>query len=230
MFTCHEHITDLFEEAGGAVRLLPSRDGSYRARRPKLPIQELPPPTPSLVPEQPEPARVAPVDPNPLLQMAAEELLYDPVHPLPEKPRRKRQPRPAEDWNDLHALSQAWRNRFQTLRESPKQEVPKLQLPDSWPVAELPLPKPPPAPAEPMVQPVKAKQVVAISPSETFEVLAYRTPIEIDEPMIIASGQQQFDTVILSAAEPTPPPPKHLTSRPAHRRFAWDSPEMYLDE
>src|SRR5262249_37914416 len=55
MFTCHEHITDIFEDAGGEVRLLPSRDGTIRHRRPRAVVQELPPPTPSVVPEELEP-------------------------------------------------------------------------------------------------------------------------------------------------------------------------------
>ena len=48
MFTCHEHITDIFEDAGGQVRLLPSRDGTIRAAEPRRPVAELPPPTPSV--------------------------------------------------------------------------------------------------------------------------------------------------------------------------------------
>src|SRR4051795_3100871 len=60
MFTCHEHITDIFEEAGGEVRLLPSRDGTIRQRRPRGGVKELPPPTPSVTPEEPEPLRVPP--------------------------------------------------------------------------------------------------------------------------------------------------------------------------
>src|SRR5437762_3092812 len=108
MFTCHEHITDIFEEAGGEVRLLPSRDGTIRHRRPRAAVKELPPPTPSVTPEEIEPVRVTPpVDPNPLLQMAAaEEVWFDPVHPLPEKPKRKKKPKPhaIEEWPDIHAL------------------------------------------------------------------------------------------------------------------------------
>src|SRR6185369_17407718 len=55
MFTCHEHITDLFEDAGGAVRLLPSRDGSVRKRRTRTVVEELPPPMPATEPVETPP-------------------------------------------------------------------------------------------------------------------------------------------------------------------------------
>ena len=72
MFTCHEHITDIFEDAGGQVRVLPSRDGTIRVRQRRLPaielpaveppvveppVVELPPPTPSVLPDEPESPR-----------------------------------------------------------------------------------------------------------------------------------------------------------------------------
>jgi hypothetical protein len=61
-----------------------------------------------------------PVDPNPLLQMAAEEdSLFDPVHPLPERPQPPK-------------------------RERRKKLRPKL--PDHWPIAQLPVTAPKPAP------------------------------------------------------------------------------------
>src|SRR5207245_734165 len=71
MFTCHEHITDIFEDAGGEVRVLPSRDGTVRKRRLRTVVQELPPPTPAADPIEPPPVRIAPeFDPNPLFQIA----------------------------------------------------------------------------------------------------------------------------------------------------------------
>src|SRR5262245_32734956 len=87
MFTCHEHITDIFEDAAAEIRVLPSRDGSERFRKRRKLVEELPPPTPPLMPDEPEPVRTLPtVDPNPLLAMAAEEVLFDPLYPLPPKP------------------------------------------------------------------------------------------------------------------------------------------------
>jgi hypothetical protein len=205
MFTCHEHITDIFEEAGGAVRLLPSRDGSVRRRRAKTVVEELPPPTPSATPEEPVPVRLPVIDPNPLLQMAACELLYDPVHPLPERPKRKR-PR-SDDWSDLHALSQAWRSRFWSLREPAVDRTPELKLPDYWPLAEISKPKPTVA--------IEEKPVVAAAfVPETFEVLAYRSPAEIDEAVVaISHAEPESATIVFSGAEIGPPAPKRLARR-----------------
>ena len=138
MFTCHEHITDIFEDAGGSVRLLPSRDGSVRKRRTRTVVEELPPPTPAADPVEPTPVRITPeIDPNPLFQMAAaEEILFDPVHPLPEKPKTKRKPKPAnEPWLDT---SEAWQRRFQSVMQPTEIRLPELKLPDFWPVAEIP--------------------------------------------------------------------------------------------
>ena len=116
MFTCHEHITDIFEEAAADVRVLPPRDGSEPVRRRRKPVLEIePPPPPPAVPEPVDPPRIRipEIDPNPLLQMAAqEEPLFDPVHPLPEKHRRER-----------------------------KRKL-KPKLPDYWPLAEIPQPRP----------------------------------------------------------------------------------------
>jgi len=178
MFTCHEHITDLFEEAGGTVRLLPSRDGSLRTRRAKKVVQELPPPTPSVVPEAPPPVRMPTIDPNPLLQMAAAELLFDPVHPLPPKPKRRKKHRPAEDWSEIHALSQAWRNRFWSLREAPPKPLPKL--PDYWPLAGLDRPR---------AEPITTRTLIAGGPApEMFEMFAYRPPEAAEEQMLVAAN------------------------------------------
>jgi uncharacterized protein YhaN len=219
MFTCHEHITDIFEDVGGEVRLLPSRDGSIRQRRPRTAAIELPPPTPSAAPDEPQPVRIPqPVDPNPLLQMAAaEETLFDPVHPLPEKPKRKRKPKPVtEQWPDTTALSAAWRKRFHSLRDAADRRLPESNLPDYWPVADV---------AVPSVKPQAALPAAV----ESFEVLAYRLPTLADEsPQILFEAAAEPSTHILSAASPTPAAPKHLAAR--RERFAWESPEMYQDE
>jgi hypothetical protein len=255
MFTCHEHITDIFEDAQAEVRVLPSRDGSERVRRRRPIVQELPPPTPSAIPDEPEPVRTLPqFDPNPLLQMAAaEEPEFDPVHPLPEKPakpkrEKKKKPTPLPDsWplEDITALSQAWHKRYQSLAEAPR--VPDLHLPDAWPVAPLPAPQQQPVielrlpdqwplakiPAEPAPKRIPAaKPPAPPRPAyvpETFEVLAYRTPAEtwtIAEAPPTPPAPKATVT-ILSPAEPTPPPPKHRTKR---QRFTWESPEMYVEE
>jgi uncharacterized protein YhaN len=234
MFTCHEHITDIFEDAEADVRVLPSRDGSTRVRRRRQPAVELPPPTPSVVPEEPEPVRVQPeIDPNPLLQMAAADApLFDPVHPLPEKPKRerKRKSKAAEDWSDLHTLSAAWRNRFRSVSDAPPRAV-ELHLPDSWPLAEAPQPArivkltlPDQWPVA--EQPAPKPRVVAPPVPEMFEILAYRVPTADEQLVVVPSPPPK--AIILSPPQPTPPAPKHLAAR--RQRFTWESPEMYVED
>jgi uncharacterized protein YhaN len=155
MFTCHEHITDIFEDAGGQVRLLPARDGKVRERRVRKAADIEPPALPAPSPE-PEPVRSLPIDPNPLLQMAAaEEQMFDPVHPLPPKPKREKRktPQPATAPLNLH-------------------------LPDSWPLAPLPPAPKPPSPPLPVLDPPRVVMPMAM---ETFEVLAYRPPMPAEE-------------------------------------------------
>jgi hypothetical protein len=252
MFTCHEHITDLFEEAGGSVRLLPARDGSIRLRKRRI-VQELAPPTPPLEPIEPAPVRISPpLDPNPLFQMAASELLFDPVHPLPEKPKKKRKPTPANDeWLDTGALSEAWQKRFQSLREPTEIRLPELKLPDSWPVAELPrTPKPVPTlklpdswpvaqipvakprplpvkpmPAKPPVEPREPRGIPG-----TFQVLVYRPPTASDQTVVMPVEAQETTTIVVSPPEQTPPPPKLIGAKRKRDRFTWESPEMYVEE
>jgi len=176
-------------------------------------MQELPPPTPSVTPEEPQPVRIhAPVDPNPLLQMAAaEEELFDPVHPLPEKPKRKKKAKPQPEWEDLHALSAAWRRQFSSLRQ-PQPPI-DLMLPDYWPVAEIKHTEPPPAP-----RPV----------ASMFEVLVYRPAAPAEDSISILPGRiEEAQRRIDSPVESAPPAPKHLQSR--RERFTWESPEMYGD-
>ena len=71
-----------------------------------------------------------------------------------------------------------------------------------------------------------AKPIVAAPPvAETFEVLAYRMPTAA-EPIAVTTIPST--TVFIAPAEPTPPPPKHLSRR--RERFTWESPEMYREE
>jgi hypothetical protein len=245
MFTCHEHITDIFEDAQAEVRVLPSRDGSERVRRRRPIAVELPPPTPSVVPDEPEPVRTHPtIDPNPLLQMAAlESPQFDPVHPLPAKPKRERKKKSAQalpdSWPlaDISALSEAWHKRYQSLHEPPC--VPDLHLPDAWPVADLPTPPPMPvvelklpdqwplaSEPPPKRQPAPKPPPRPVYIPETFEVLAYRTPAETWTIADIPPAPQSAVTFI-SPPEQTPPPPKHHAQR---RRFTWESPEMYVED
>jgi hypothetical protein len=247
MFTCHEHITDIFEDARAEVRVLPSRDGKRRERRRRPAVVELPPPLPAPPPEEPSPVRTRPeADPNPLFQMAAaDEPVYDPVHPLPERPARPEKPRRTKKKKPLE-LPDYW-----PLAELPASQPPpppELELPDAWPLAEVSEPRrrveplrldlpdswplaPLPAPSVPLVvEPVAAPYARPLP--ETFEVLAYRAVPESAAITITPlTGEAQaapVATVILSPAEPTPPAPKRLASR--RRRFTWESPEMYWEE
>ena len=242
MFTCHEHITDIFEAAGGEVRLLPSRDGKVRQRRIRQTVEELPPPTPTAVPEEPEPVRVSPaIDPNPLLQMAAvEEPQFDPVHPLPPSPRRekkkKAKPQAAESWPDIGALSAAWRRRFASVREPAPLPPIDLKLPDFWPVAPLPPAPVAAAPASALpdewpLAPIPEQPRPRMAASlESFEVLAYRPFSPTAERVVDPTTVRPQTTFVISQAESLPRAPKHLTPRREHQRFTWESPEMYHEE
>jgi hypothetical protein len=221
MFTCHEHITDIFEDAQADVRVLPPRDGSEPVRRRRKAVVELePPPPPSIVPEPIDLPRIVQpqFDPNPLLQMAAnEEPLFDPVHPLPEKPRRER-----------------------------KRKL-KTKLPDYWPIAEIPLPKPPVVETKlpdqwPVAEvPAAHTEVAVVAAPATFEVLAYRCQPESWTQVELPVATPEFPPprprpqpetkIIIAQAEPLPPP-KHLQPRrqSESHRFAWESPEMYWEE
>jgi len=227
---------------------LPSRDGSERVRRRRKLVEELPPPTPSPLPVEPEPVRVMPpVDPNPLFQMAAaEEPEFDPVHPLPERPKKERRKKtkapPQWQAEDLAALSAAWQKRFADLRKVAPQPTAELSLPDYWPVAnlstlsdgwqrqrsvELKFPDFWPIAETPRSVPVQ-RPAPAARTIETFEVLAFRHPttLELVTSQSPAASAQPA-AIILSPAQPTP---KHLTAARERKRFTWESPEMYSEE
>jgi uncharacterized protein YhaN len=218
MFTCHEHITDIFEDAEADVRVLPSRDGSVRLRRKRVPVVELPPPIEPLVPEEPEPLRVRPeVDPNPLFQQAAaEEPEFDPVYPLPEKVEPSERPKRERKKKLKPKLPDYWP--IAELPAKPAPPAPRLDLPDAWPIAELPAPP----------------RRVSMPVAESFEVLAFRYPTDtLPAVEAIASPAAEPDpprTIIIAPPEPTPPAPKHLAVQRNRRRFTWESPEMYWEE
>ncbi len=141
MFTCHEHIVEIFRQADVEVRLIPERNQKAAAIEPekpkrkrkepppvKAPVVELPPPPPPPIVPEAEPAEPRyVVDPNALLSCAAvEDELYDStnVHELRrqiERPR-KRRPQPAPQYK----------------------VVTNYGLPESWPLAPLPPQTPPP--------------------------------------------------------------------------------------
>lgn len=230
MFTCHEHITDIFEEAEAAVVELPTRDGGRRLSRKRRAVVELdPPPPPPVVLPEVELPRIKELDfnPNPLFQIAANSEEFDPVYPLPEKPKKVRKAKPKKlDLPDHWPLAE--------LPAARPAKLPKLKLPDQWPLAEIPAP-------------TTTVRVSSDTPIESFEVLAYRsqpaewsyaalsvaeplTTVVADPPAPPPRKAKAEKTIVISPAQPTPPPPKYLSPRPERHRFTWESPEMYWDE
>lgn len=148
MFTCHEHITAIFQAAGAAIRMLPTRDGT-----PHPGVQELPPPLVEEPPPQtPDPRRDATVDPNELFLAAAEAAQpAETVFEWPEdatgvapavvpstasrgsKPKTGAKLADREAWAAARALRQAWQRRLAKL-PSPSQPP----APDFPPAAEVP--------------------------------------------------------------------------------------------
>ena len=229
MFTCHEHITDIMEDAKADVRVLPRRDGNPVVRKKRTVELELPPPLPLTPAIETMPVRLPPIDPNPLFQMAAAEAPeFDPVYPLPDPPELPKLP---DFWPLADSLVQVARR----PKKSPP--TPPVTLPDSWPVAELPKPKLRPTPPVPVAAPRMLPETVSYSTSfqaDSFEVLAYRQSsddaVAIAELPLISAAQQPGSIVVISPPEKTPPAPKHLSKKQLAQRFAWESPEMYREE
>lgn len=89
MFTCHEHIMQIFREARAEVRLLPSREGEQKSEIPAIPpvaavAPPPPPPPPPPAPEpeptpEPKPLRRRKVERRPAAVVpVAEEPVYEP--------------------------------------------------------------------------------------------------------------------------------------------------------
>jgi uncharacterized protein YhaN len=226
MFTCHEHITDIFEDAKADIRLLPHRGGEVDPRpvkRRRRPVVELPPPPPPpIVPEPEQPLRP---DPNPLLMQAAEEehwfadILDLPKKelPLPPPPPRKEKRRPAARYK---IVPRDWNRDSWPLVHVAKAAPPpvELDLPDVWPVAQVAASKP--KFVQPVFEPVEYLAYRPLPDAWTIAVLPEPAPVPAPPP----------PKVIYSSAEPTPPPPKMLKANPERQRFTWESPEMYHED
>jgi uncharacterized protein YhaN len=227
MFTCHEHIRQLFETLEVEIRSLPARATTempselppvIETKRPKRrkvepqpePVAELPPPpAPLVVPDELVP-RLPAVDPNLLFAGAAnEEQWYDPT------------------------------NAYELARQPQPVATPKL--PDFWPIAELP----PPPPPQPSYEVISFRYPLVESPPKAPRVVLPPPPPPPPMPVIIEPLPEP------AAVEPPPsPPPKKdkppkpakqpkplpmaeeqpttaVASRPEPRRFTWDSPEIY---
>jgi uncharacterized protein YhaN len=212
MFTCHEHITDIFEDAQANICVLPTRDGTRPNRRRSRATVELPPPTPSLIPDEPVPVRHPPhIDPNPLFQMSAHDgPEFDPVYPLPTKRDRRKKHRQPAHWQteEFSALSEAWHKRFRDVLDASHEQKP---------VAEVP----------------PAADIQNLSPyyPDTFEVLAFRgSPdawsLEVEPQAVTAPSP----AILVHSSAESVPPPNHLAVAREPKRFAWASPEMYREE
>jgi len=167
MFTCHEHIMRIFEEAQTEIRLLPARHGKVvepvvvlsppppepekpkrKKQRPPEPVVELPPPPPPVIVPDEEPQRLQWPDPNELFSRAEKEERW--FYPT---------------------------NEFEIpVEKEPAPVVVISNLPDYWPVAAIPAPvvvqKPAPIPA-PAPEPGK---VARIDPPAPPKVIRRRRP------------------------------------------------------
>lgn len=216
MFTCHEHIVQIFREAQIEVRTIPQRgkraapvvetEKPKRRRKEaepvKSPVVELPPPPPpALVPEEEPISPRYTVDPNDLFSQAAqEEPLYDQLnfHHVPPPPARQRQ-------------------RQRRSASSPKYQVLSHSgLPDGWPLAEMPVAPSPPRQPEP----------------EPYHVIAFRYlpdswPLASMPPIEPAPNAQA--PAPPPSAPGSPPPPRIPNTPTPEHRFTWESPEMYWE-
>jgi hypothetical protein len=255
LFTCHEHIRDLFQEVEVEVRTLPARSPQAetiveskkpKRRKPILepapepePVAELPPP-PAPLSEEPAP-RLPEVDPNALFDTAVDH----------------------DEWDPTNAFELAKR----------PQLVPDLNLPDFWPIAELPksspvrkpkkpAPPPPAAPAASVAQSLPDFWPIAEPPAPPpppppealYEVISFRYPAEtpprrnappappappplpepvVAEPPVVENGDGQR-AIVEPETSPEPEPVLAITEpaprRQRRARFAWESPEMYWDD
>src|SRR4029078_7586837 len=103
------------------------------------------------------------------------------------------------EWADLNALSAAWRMRFASLRQ-PKPQI-ELNLPDSWPIAEI--------------KQVEPSPVRRPSP-QMFEVLVYRPAAPAEDSIAVLPGGEQLQRRIDSQPGPEPPAPEPPHTPPDH--------------
>jgi hypothetical protein len=231
MFTCHEHITDIFEEARAEIRVLPHRGEEVDPRpvKRRKKAVAVPPPV-KAEPIQPKPIPPQRPDPNPLLNQAADEEHWfadvldlppkspapmPPIpQPLPVLPKVKKSKAASRykivprDWNrDQWPLAHV-------AKAAPP--PPPLELPDQWPVADAPQP---PRVVQPYFEPVEYLAYRALPAS--WEI-ADVPPVPVVPPPV---------KLYVAPPEPTPPPPKLATARRELRqRFTWESPEMYHED
>jgi uncharacterized protein YhaN len=251
MFTCHEHISRIFEEARVSVRTLPVRQNMVASsKKPKKkkevppPVAELPPP--AIVPEEP-PLRLE--LPNSLFSQASqEEIWYDPTNAYE---MRKPIVVPVLNLPDSWALApiapvkrtvpklnlpDAWPVAaiLPAKRLPTPKPIPQLKLPDAWPLAEMPLPKPKPIP-----EPAAAYQVYSFRylpdswplATEPATVVAPPAPVPVPvvaPPIPVPVAAKPVVAKTVAVVEPPKPVPLPAIASP-RRRFTWDSPDLYWE-
>lgn len=160
LFTCHEHIMQIFREVQAQVRLLPGRDAVIEERKAPPPVARRPAPPPPPAPEpepEPEPAAVLPVEPV-------------------EPPRRRRKP---ERRPPARPVAQPLVSVIPLAEEiEPRATIglmdDEYRLADAEPVANVPTfePEPEPAPAPPpppAPAPAARKSPPAPRPAKRYE-------------------------------------------------------------
>ncbi len=139
VFTCHEHIAELFADLGVAVQALPDHAGrlrSFAPRREAAPAVPAPPPEP-VEEQRSEPAHPPPTDERSTRtrrkrtgRRRAQPSGRQPPEPRKEEPTREAVPAPAppdEDMTEVEPL------RKRALEEPPREETPQAQPVESEP-------------------------------------------------------------------------------------------------
>ena len=257
LFTCHEHIQQICEEAnfvarnlpnrGTTVDVIPAEPAKKKRKKAEPPKIELPPP-PSPV-EEPKRERIT-VDPNELLDKASiEEQWYDPTNAWLLK--KLPPPEPVVKHTDYWPLAAAPAPSRPVVIAAPEPPPqPRVsgyawgvtELPDTWALAAPPAPLPPPPPTpsyEVFSFPYLPEPVAAPAPPPPPrpEAIAPPKPIVIAPPPPAPSAPLVIEPIYVAVPpepvvvqpEPAlqPPAPPVATKSESPRRFTWESPEMY---
>ena len=236
LFTCHEHIQQICEEANFVARNLPNRGTTVEAipaeparkkkkkELPKIePKIELPPPPPPEPIEEPKRERIT-IDPNELFDKASvEEQWFDPTNAwlmkkLPPAPPPVPVLKLPDYWPVALAPAPSRPVVIATPEPPPQPRASGYQwgvsdLPDNWALATPPAPpapKPPPPP-EPSYEflafrPMPAPVAPVPPPPPRPEAIEPRRPIVISAPPPPAPPAPQYIEPIY-VAPPVPPAP-----------------------
>lgn len=227
LFTCHEHIQQICEEANFVARNLPNRGTTVdvipaepakkkkKKDPPKIepPKVELPPPPPPEPAEEPKRERIT-IDPNMLFDQASvEEQWFDPTNAWLLKKTPKPKPKPAEpqvrhiDYWPIATAPQPSKPVVVAAPEPPPQpRAPEIKRSGyQWGVSDLPdswaLAAPPAPPPPPPPEPM-------------YEVVSFRylpEPIAAPPPPPRPEAvEPRKPIVIASPPPPAPPAPVYI--------------------